>query len=70
MYVIDIKTTILLLALGNGLIASFFVVCRTWDEFPSRYVWGRVAQAAGWILFFHRALCCPSSCGTWRAMGC
>lgn len=54
MYVIDIKTTILLLALGNGLIASFFVVCRTWDEFPSRYVWGRVAQAAGWILFFHR----------------
>ncbi|NML26225.1 GGDEF domain-containing protein [Zoogloea dura] len=54
MYAIDIKTTILLLALGNALIASFFVVCRSWQEFPARYVWGRVAQAAGWILFFHR----------------
>ncbi|KAB2965515.1 MAG: GGDEF domain-containing protein [Zoogloea sp.] len=56
MYAIDIKTTILLLGLGNVLIASFFVVFRTWQGFPARYVWGRAAQALGWLLFFHRAV--------------
>jgi len=53
-YTIDARTAIELLVVGNLLAAGLFLVHRQPGGFPYLYVFGRLAQTTGWLLFLHR----------------
>lgn len=53
-YTLEPRTAILFLVAGNLLAAGLFLVHRTPRRFPAMYVAGRLSQALGWILFFHK----------------
>ena len=55
-YTLEARTAILFLVAGNLLAAGLFLVHRTPRRFPAMYVLGRLSQALGWFLFFHKAV--------------
>ena len=49
---IDPRTIVLLLSVGNILAAGLLIAYRAHQTIPTRYVLARLAQGAGWALFW------------------